>query len=454
MNTVLVVDDEHAVRDSIRMILEYEKYAVKFAQDGRSAFEALRGGPVDLVLLDIKMPGMDGIEVLQEIRRQWPLVPVIMISGHGTSETASEAARLGAYEFLPKPPDRDRLLILARNAIEVKRLRETGEPGQAILGESMPIRELRALIDRVAPTESRVLITGDNGTGKELVARAIHRHSPRNTKPLVEVNCAAIPNELIESELFGHEKGAFTDATQLRVGLFEAAEHGSVFLDEIGELPLTLQAKLLKFLDSKIVRRVGGSRDIAVDVRILAATNRALADEVRQGRFREDLYYRLNVVPIEIPPLRDRAGDPALLARLFVERIGRKLGKSVRLNAQAERELGRYAWPGNVRELMNVIERGVLLARSEELGPAELAIPKPRERAAGEYDLAELGVRIPAEGISLVAVERAVIEGALARAQGNVVEAAKLLHIGRGSLRCKMRRHGLGREEPSTLSVA
>jgi transcriptional regulator with PAS, ATPase and Fis domain len=323
-----------------------------------------------------------------------------------------------------------------------------------IVGESAQIKASIDLARNVAKSgATSVLVLGESGVGKELFARAVHGESPRANGPFMEINCAAIPRELLESELFGHEKGSFTDATQLRVGLFEASEHGSVFLDEVGELPLTLQAKLLKFLDSKIVRRVGGTRDIAVDVRILAATNRSLIEEVRQGRFREDLYYRLNVVPIEVPPLREREGDPALLAALFVERVGRKLGKTVRLTSQAERDIGRYPWPGNVRELMNVIERAVLLTQTEELGPDELAIPRFRERDAQPVNVSDLGIRIPAEGISLVAVEKVVIEEALSVAHGNVVEAARLLHIGRGSLRCKMRRHGISREEPSRVGV-
>jgi len=267
----------------------------------------------------------------------------------------------------------------------------------------------------------------------------------------MEVNCAAIPRELLESELFGHEKGAFTDATQTRIGLFEAAEGGSVFLDEVGELPLTLQAKLLKFLDSKIVRRVGGSRDIPVDVRILAATNRELISEVKQGRFREDLYYRLNVVPIEIPPLRAREGDPVLLARLFVERVARKLARTVHLSSDGEREIARYHWPGNVRELSNVIERAVLLARSEEIGPMELAVPAVTDSSE---DLSGFSVTIPSQGISLPSVERAVIQAALDRASGNVVEAARLLKIGRGSLRSKMRRHGIDRPRERHAGVS
>jgi len=347
----------------------------------------------------------------------------------------------------------DGLLQAAAKSVaqQAREQRETARVEQEfrfdrIVGESPAIRRAVELAQSVSlSSATSVLILGDSGVGKELFARAIHGESPRAHGPFMEINCAAIPRELLESELFGHERGAFTDATQQRIGLFEAAEHGSVFLDEVGELPLTLQAKLLKFLDMKIVRRVGGSRDIPVDVRILAATNRSLAEEVRAGRFREDLYYRLNVVPIEVPPLRERNGDVALLARLFTERVARKLGRTARLSPQGERSLLRYPWPGNVRELMNVIERAVLLTKAEEIGPAELSLPAIEPRAVGEADLEELGIRFPAAGISLVALEKAAIEGALEKSAGNVVEAARLLHIGRGSLRCKMRRHGIGR---------
>ncbi len=404
-------------------------------------------------------------EAIRGIKERWPRLQLALFLDRSAAAEAAEMNELGIRNIFLKPVRHEPIegLLRAAGKSAAQQARQQRENVRVqeefrfdrIVGESPALQAVVELARSVAQSSATsVLVLGESGVGKELFARAIHGESPRSNGPFMEINCAAIPRELLESELFGHEKGAFTDATQLRVGLFEAAEHGSVFLDEVGELPLTLQAKLLKFLDSKIVRRVGGSRDIPVDVRILAATNRDLAGEVREGRFREDLYYRLNVVPIEIPPLRERAGDPVMLARLFVERVGRKLGKSVRLNAQAERDLSKYAWPGNVRELMNVVERAVLLAKSEELGPAELAIPKQRERVAGEPDMADLGIRIPVEGISLIAVEKAVIEGALARTQGNVVEAARLLHIGRGSLRCKMRRHGLGREEPSNLVVA
>jgi len=404
-------------------------------------------------------------EAVRLLKQRSPRMQLALWLDRSAAAEGAEMNQLGIRNIFLKPirfePIDTLLKAAGRSASQhAREQRETARVQEEfrfdrIVGKSAQIHESIELARNVARSgATSVLVLGESGVGKELFARAIHGESPRSRGPFMEINCAAIPRELLESELFGHEKGAFTDATQLRVGLFEAAEHGSVFLDEVAELPLTLQAKLLKFLDSKIVRRVGGSRDIQVDVRILAATNRSLIDEVRQARFREDLYYRLNVVPIEIPPLRERDGDAALLATLFVERVGRKLGKNVRLTAQAERDIARYPWPGNVRELMNVIERAVLLTHGDEIGPAELAIPKLRELAHEPADPADIGIRIPPEGISLVAVEKVVIEEALNLARGNVVEAARLLHIGRGSLRCKMRRHGLTREEPVRASVA
>jgi DNA-binding NtrC family response regulator len=404
-------------------------------------------------------------EAIRSIKERFPRLQLALWLDRSSAAEAAEMNELGIRNLYLKPvryEPIDGLLKAAGKsaAQQARQQRETARVREEfrfdrIVGQSASLKDSIGLAQSVAESSATsVLLLGESGVGKELFARAIHGESPRAHGPFLEINCAAIPRELLESELFGHEKGAFTDATQLRVGLFEAAEHGSVFLDEIGELPLTLQAKLLKFLDSKIVRRVGGSRDIPVDVRILAATNRSLVDEVRQGRFREDLYYRLSVVPISIPPLRERSDDAALLARLFVERFGRKLGKKARLSPAGEKEIARYGWPGNVRELMNAIERAVLLARGEEIGPDELAIPKVRDGSGSDVGLADLNLRIPSEGVSLVAVEKAVIVGALARTNGNVVEAARLLHVGRGSLRCKMRRHGIGREEPARVGTA
>jgi len=410
---------------------------------------------------DLMGPG-ERRDAIRSLKRRTPRMQLALWLDRSEAAEAAEMNELGIRNIYLKPVRFESIQGLIQAAAKsaaqhARQERETARVQEEfrfdrIIGDSAAIRSSIDLARSVSSSSATsVLVLGESGVGKELFARAIHGESPRGQGPFMEINCAAIPRELLESELFGHEKGAFTDATQQRIGLLEAAEHGSVFLDEVGELPLTLQAKLLKFLDSKIVRRVGGSRDIAVDVRILAATNRELVDEVRKGRFREDLYYRLNVVPIEIPPLREREGDGVLLARQFVERVGRKLGKKAKLNAAAEREIARYPWPGNVRELMNVIERAVLLARVEDIGPDDLAVPKMRDRASRDTDLSDLGLRIPAEGVSLVAVEKAVIEGALTRAHGNVVEAARLLHIGRGSLRCKMRRHGLGKEEPARV---
>ncbi len=486
---VAIIMPPGAERDGLVEHVEEQGYAVQIADDVSQLIarggdegcsvgildfgESLDGGPTNGAANWDSSAGSGGAiqnhparrEAVRLLKQRSPRMQLALWLDRSAAAEGAEMNELGIRNIFLKPIRFEAIdgLLKAAGKSASQHAREQRETARVqeefrfdrIVGRSSKIQESIELARNVARSgATSVLVLGESGVGKELFARAIHGESPRARGPFMEINCAAIPRELLESELFGHEKGAFTDATQLRVGLFEAAEHGSVFLDEVGELPLTLQAKLLKFLDSKIVRRVGGSRDIQVDVRILAATNRSLVDEVRQGRFREDLYYRLNVVPIEIPPLRERDGDAVLLASLFVERVGRKFAKNARLTVAAEREIARYPWPGNVRELMNVIERAVLLAQGEEIGPHELAIPKLRERAHEPSDLADLGIRIPAEGISLVAVEKVVIEEALNIAHGNVVEAARLLHIGRGSLRCKMRRHGLTREEPARVSVA
>jgi DNA-binding NtrC family response regulator len=398
-------------------------------------------------------------DAVRRLKERWPRMQLAAFLDRSNAAEAAEMNELGIRNLFLKPIRYEAVdgLLKAAGRSAVQQAREQRESSRVreefrfdrILGESPAIRTSIELAQSVSlASTTSVLILGESGVGKELFARAIHGESPRTKGPFLEINCAAIPRELLESELFGHEKGSFTDATQQRVGLFEAAEGGSVFLDEVGELPLTLQAKLLKFLDMKIVRRVGGTRDIPVDVRILAATNRDLSDEVRQGRFREDLFFRLNVVPIVVPPLRERGNDVTLLANIFCERVARKLGRTAQLSSAAERDLLRYPWPGNVRELANVIERAVLLAKSEEIGPAELALPRTGAGVGDTPSLADIGLRFPADGISLVTLEKAAIEGALIRTSGNVVEAAKLLQIGRGSLRCKMRRHKIDRTEP------
>jgi DNA-binding NtrC family response regulator len=445
-------------REALVAHIEAQSAAVHTAESVDQYLDGRRDEICSLAILDFgegEDRAADHRDAVRRLKERWPRTQLALWLDRAAASDAAEMNELGIRNIFLKPVRMDALdgLLKAAARSVVQQARQQRESARVelefrfdrIVGESPAIRRSIELAQSVSlSSATSVLIMGESGVGKELVARAIHGESPRANGPFMEINCAAIPRELLESELFGHERGAFTDATQQRIGLFEAAEGGSVLLDEVGELPLTLQAKLLKFLDSKIVRRVGGSRDIPVDVRILAATNRNMVDEVRQGRFREDLYYRLNVVPIEVPPLRERGGDVVLLARLFTERVARKLGRVARISAQGERALARYAWPGNVRELMNVIERAVLLARGEEIGPAELALPTAEERPPMSVDLDHLGIRIPADGLSLVALEKAAIESALAKSSGNVVEAARLLRIGRGSLRCKMRRHGIG----------
>ncbi len=376
MSQILIIDDEAGIRDTLAMIFEYEKHTVTTAESGTEGVKLLsQGTPTDCILLDVKMPGMDGIETLQKIRQIRQDVPVIMISGHGTIETAVEATKLGAFDFLEKPPDRAKLLLVVRNATEKKHLetqvrimREKLQGKETMLGASPAMRNIRAMIDRVAPTEARVLITGENGTGKELVARAIHRDSRRTQMPFVEVNCAAIPRDLIESELFGHEKGSFTGAQNQRIGKFEQADSGTLFLDEIGDMSLEAQAKVLKVIDEGWIERVGSSsgKPIRVDVRVIAATNKNVPDEIRAGRFREDLFHRLNVIPIHVPPLRQRLEDIPMLVKAFAEEFAADAKrKPPRFDEEAMRLLMSLPYTGNIRELRNIIERIVILTVGE-----------------------------------------------------------------------------------------
>jgi two-component system nitrogen regulation response regulator NtrX len=450
MKTVLVVDDEKAVRDSLKMILEYERYEVVFAENGDQALRAIQSGPVDLVLLDVKMAGMDGIEVLQAIRERTTDLPVIMISGHGTIETAVEATKLGAYDFLPKPLDREKLLVTARNALtharlsrEHKKLEETVEGQRQILGESPRIKEVLAVIDRVAPTDARVLITGRNGTGKELVARAIHRKSKRAEKPFVEVNCAAIPSELIESELFGHEKGSFTGATGQRIGKFEQADGGTLFLDEIGDMSLQAQAKVLRALEEGKVERVGGNKLIPVDVRVIAATNKDLREEIQKGNFRDDLYHRLNVIPIHVAPLHDRREDIPILVRSFIEDVCARNGMAVKeISEKAIEDLMRRNWLGNVRELRNAVERLVILSpgTSIDIGVLDAFGSK----ATGEMeDILNMGGTFQQ---FKERAEAAFIKKQLELHKWNISKTAESLDIQRSHLYTKMKRYGLMKE--------
>ncbi len=443
MKTVLVVDDEQAVRESIAMILEYEKFSVVFAQDGPGALQRVAAGGIDLILLDIKMPGMDGMRVLQTVRESSPSLPVVMISGHGTIETAVEATRLGAYDFLAKPLDRERLIIVVRNATELKQLRERIEGKARILGASPAVKELLTLIERVAPTEARVLITGENGSGKELVATALHRMSKRSARPLIEVNCAAIPNELIESELFGHERGAFTGATGQRIGKFELADGGTIFLDEIGDMSLNAQAKVLRALEEGKIERVGGAKQIGVDVRVIAATNKNLTEAVKAGLFREDLFHRLNVIPIRVPALRERREDIPLLAVAFAEEVCAQNGMAPKRFAEdALRRLQGMEWSGNVRELRNTVERLVIMTPRPVIEVTDMAPVESVQRVELEETF---GPGLTFQEFKDRA-EAAFIKRALEASGWNVSKTADVLGIQRSHLYNKIKKFHLERE--------
>lgn len=371
MSKILIIDDEAAIRSSLKEILEYEDHTVDTAEDGKEGVVAAAKGAYDIIFCDIKMPGLDGIEVLEMMQVKGVEAPVIMISGHGTVETAVEALKKGAYDFIQKPLDLNRILVTLRNATETKELVEETKVLKKkinkklisnIVGESVAIGEIKQMIETVAPTDARVLITGGNGTGKELVARQLHERSGRKDKPFVEVNCAAIPSELIESELFGHEKGAFTSAIKQRKGKFEQANGGTLFLDEIGDMSLSAQAKVLRALQENRITRVGGDKDIKVDVRILAATNKDLRKEIDEGNFREDLFHRLSVILIHVPSLNDRKDDIPLLAEHFIGQICGEYGMPVKtIEPKAIKALQEVNWTGNIREFRNIIERLIIL---------------------------------------------------------------------------------------------
>jgi len=370
MSNILIIDDEKAIRKTLSEILSYEGYKIDEAGDGEEGFRKFREKEYDVILCDIKMPKMDGIEFLEKAKELNPDLPIIMISGHGTIETAVEAVKKGAYDYISKPPDLNRLLITIRNAMdktslvaETKVLKRKVSRVQDMIGESMPIHKIRETIEKVAPTDARILITGENGVGKELVARWVHEKSNRAAGPLIEVNCAAIPGELIESELFGHEKGSFTSAVKQRIGKFEQANSGTLFLDEIGDMSPNAQAKVLRALQEGKITRVGGDKDINVDVRVIAATNKDLLKEVDEKNFRLDLYHRLSVIIIHVPSLNERRDDIPLLIDKFLQDICNEYGIARKaIDEEAIRALQEYNWTGNIRELRNVVERLIILS--------------------------------------------------------------------------------------------
>ncbi|MFP5471859.1 MAG: sigma-54-dependent transcriptional regulator [Bacteroidia bacterium] len=390
MAKVLVIDDERAIRNALKEILEFEKFGVDLAENGDEGLQLIKKNIYDIILCDIKMPKTDGMEVLDKIISQGIDVPVIMISGHGNVETAVDAIKKGAFDFIQKPLDLNRILVTIRNAMdrlslveETKVLKRKINKSKVteIIGESKSIKNIKQMIEKVAATDARVLITGGNGSGKELVARQLHELSNRNAAPFVEVNCAAIPSELIESELFGHEKGAFTSAINQRTGKFEQADSGTLFLDEIGDMSQSAQAKVLRALQENKITRVGGNKDISVNVRIIAATNKNIREEIDKGNFREDLYHRLNVIPIHVPSLNERKEDVELLSNYFIEKICEEQNMTPKkLTKDAIKELQNIDWTGNIRELRNMIERLLILCEKDITGSDVKLFANPKSK--------------------------------------------------------------------------
>ena len=443
---LLIVDDEKPTRDGLARALGGE-YDIRLAESGERALQILHAEPVDLVLTDLRMPGMNGLELLRRILAINPPPAVVLLTAYGNVETAVEAMKLGAYDFFTKPVHLDRLEMVLRRALETRqirnenrRLREQLDVRygiEQIVGQSAALREVLEVIRLVAPTQATVLIQGESGTGKEMVAQAIHRLSPRSSGPFVPVHCAALAPTLLESELFGHERGAFTGAVERRIGRFEMADGGTLFLDEVGEIPLPIQVKILRVLEERRFERVGGSQPISVDVRLIAATNRDLRAMVEAGTFREDLYFRLNVVTIHLPPLRDRKEDIPLLAAHFVQELAARHGRPAPpISPEVMDAFLRYSWPGNVRELRNVLERMVVLARKSELTVQDLP-PELREQTAGA---APTALRA---GMTMREAEKLLIAETLRSTGGNRARAAQMLGISRRTLQRKIAEHGL-----------
>jgi DNA-binding NtrC family response regulator len=450
IGSILVVDDEKGQREILNTILQKEGYRIVDVPGGREAQEQLAKDEFDLILTDLKMQGMSGMELMEKILVENPQQCVVMMTAHGTIDSAVEAMKKGAFDYLEKPLERDDLLITIQRALEhVALLRENkilhkkleevqGVPN--IIGEHPKIKEVFRIISKIASTNSTVLVYGESGTGKELVARAIHDRSLRKNRPFFAINCAAIPDTLMESELFGHEKGSFTGASSRELGLFEAADGGTVFLDEIGEMNVAMQAKLLRAIQEKEIRRVGGKLNIPVDVRIISATNKDLEAEIKKSLFREDLYYRLNVLRINLPPLRERGSDIVALAEFFVQKYGNASGISMKgISKPALKLLMNYPWPGNVRQLESIIERGVLMAESDYIQPEDLPAEVHEEAAAG----GRLRFELPVEGLSIEDLERDLITKAMERSGWVIAKAAPLLGMSYKTLQYRLEKFGI-----------
>ncbi len=459
MAKLLIVDDETSIRSALSQLFEYEGHTVAVAEDGPDALELADSFRPHVTFLDVKMPGMDGLDVLARLREADPGAVVIMISGHGTIGTAVEATRKGAYDFLEKPLDTDRLLVTLRNALDVKgltddvrRLRSEVESRHEIVGSSYEVRQVLERVERVAPTDARVLITGENGTGKELVARALHRLSNRSEGPFVEVNCAAIPSELIESELFGHLKGSFTGAVADRAGKFEQADGGTLFLDEIGDMSLAAQSKVLRALEHGVVNRVGGQKPIEVDVRVVAATNKDLDSEIEKGDFREDLFYRLNVVPIAVPPLRERREDIPMLVQHFTDTMARRDGVTPKgFSPEAVERLQALSWRGNIRELRNTVERLLILSTGDNVEVRDVDV------LVGARAGAQLGGELLGTDTFnhfKEAAERAYILHKLRENDWNVSETARKVEMPRSNLYKKIEKYDLVRDSSLPAPVS
>jgi two-component system nitrogen regulation response regulator NtrX len=445
---ILIVDDEAGVRSALGGVLRDEGYEVDSVASGEACLERTARGPVDLIILDVWLPGIDGLVTLERLRERAVDAEVVIISGHGNIESAVRAIKMGAFDFVEKPLSLDKTVLVVRNALRQRRLeaenrvlRERVDRQFTIIGESRAIRQLREQIAMAAPTNGRVMIFGENGTGKELVARSVHALSRRRAGPFVEVNCAAIPEELIESELFGHVRGAFTGAVSDRRGKFEVADGGTLFLDEIADMSLKTQAKVLRVLQEQVVDRVGGTTAIKVDVRIIAATNKDLPAEIRAGRFREDLYFRLNVIPVAVPALRERGDDVPLLAEHFLQQLSREYGRRLkRVTPAAMAALRDYAWPGNVRELRNVLERLLIMVPGDVIDEGDLSLPGTVPRQDGPFTEV-------VDGLPLLEArdrfEKEYICRALAANRGNMSRTAEALGVERSNLYRKMRGYGI-----------